>query len=190
MSGAFDRFENFIHICYNNELFANTGYQRTAATPLFARTTTTPVEKKARGNLIPRKHMAKIMLAHDSPYVATACTAYPIDFIKKVQKAAGIYGPKYIELLAPCIPGWLIGTEQGRKIGELSVQSGLWPLYEIENGKFQVSMQPKMIPVREALKAQGRYAHLTEKEIEEIQEMVNKEWEAFNKGEFWAVHEY
>lgn len=190
LSGMFDRYENVIHVCYNNELFANTGYQRTAATPLFARTTTTPVEKKARGNLIPRKHMAKIMLAHDSPYVATACTAYPIDFMKKLQKASKIYGPKYIELLAPCIPGWVLGTEQGRKTGELSVQSGLWPLYEIEDGKFSVSMQPKMIPVREALKAQGRYSHLTDEEIEEIQEMVNKEWESYSKGEFWSVHEY
>ncbi|MDO8647264.1 MAG: thiamine pyrophosphate-dependent enzyme [Candidatus Diapherotrites archaeon] len=190
LSGMFDRFENVIHVCYNNEIFANTGYQRSAATPLFARTTTTPIEKKSRGNLIPRKHMAKIMMAHDSPYVATACTSYPLDFMKKVQKASTIYGPKYIELLAPCIPGWILSTEQGRKSGELSVQSGLWPLYELENGKFSVSMQPKMIPVKEALKMQGRYAHLNDEEIDEIQEMVNKEWESYNKGEFWTVHEY
>ncbi|HIH21379.1 MAG: pyruvate synthase subunit beta [Candidatus Diapherotrites archaeon] len=190
LSGMFDRFENIIHVCYNNEVFANTGYQRTAATPLFARTTTTPIEKKARGNLIPRKHMTKIMLAHDSPYVATACTAYPIDFMKKLQKAAGIYGPKYIELFAPCIPGWLLDTEKGRKVGELSVQSGLWPLYEIENGKFSISMQPRMIPVKEALKIQGRYLHLNDEEIDQIQQMVNKEWESYNKGEFWTVHEY
>ncbi len=190
MSGAFDRYENYIHVCYNNEIFANTGYQRSAATPLYARTSTTPIEKKSRGNLIPRKHMTKIMLAHDSPYVATASTAYPLDFMKKLQKASKVYGPKYIELLAPCIPGWVLGTEQGRKAGELAVQSGLWPLYEIEDGKFTVSMKPKMVPVKEFLKMQGRYSHLKAGEIQEIQEMVNNEWEHYNKGEFWQAHEY
>jgi len=191
LSGMFDRYENIIHVCYNNEVFANTGYQRSAATPLYARTSTTPiVAGRTEGNIHPRKHMTKIMLAHGAPYVATACTAFPLDFVKKLQKAASINGPKYIELLAPCIPGWLLEQDKGRKIGELMVQSGVWPLYEIENNFFKVTVQPRMIPIEEALKIQGRYAHLNKEEAAAIQKQINEEWEKFNKGEFWNVSEY
>ncbi|MFH0714208.1 MAG: thiamine pyrophosphate-dependent enzyme [Candidatus Diapherotrites archaeon] len=190
LSGAAERRENILYVCYNNEVYANTGYQRSSATPEYARTTTSPAEGKFEGNWIPRKHMTKIMLAHDCPYVATACTAYPLDFMQKLKKAAKIEGFKYVELLAPCIPGWVLKEDMGRKAGELMVQSGMWPLYEIENGKFSISLKPKMIPVREALQVQGRYSHLTNTAIDEIQRKVDAEWEKYNNGEFWTANEY
>lgn len=190
LSGMVDRQENIIHVCYNNEVNANTGFQRSGATPQFARTTTTPVDKHKEGNPKPRKHMTKIMLAHECQYVATACTAYPLDYMQKLKKAASMEGPKYIELLSPCIPGWIVGQEQGRRVGAALVQSGLWALYEIVNEKFKITLKPQMTPVEEALKMQGRYAHLTKEEIELIQKIVNDEWEKYNKGEFWSVDEY
>ncbi len=190
LSGAAERQDNFIHVCYNNESFANTGFQKSSGSPKFARTSTTPPWRLIEGNPFPRKHMTKIMVAHDSPYVATASTAFPVDFMKKVQKAATIQGLKYIELLSPCIPGWMIGADQGMKAAKEMVEAGLWPLYEVENGKFSLSYKPNMNPVEKALKMQGRYRHLEKEEFAEIQKQVNEEWKKYLTGEFWTVNEY
>lgn len=192
LSGIFQRNEKIIYICYNNSSFANTGYQRTAATPYGARTSTTPIGKlNPVGNLLPRKHMAKIIVAHGALYVATACTSYPLDFIKKIQKASKINGPTFIDVLCPCMPGWMIKDDEGPEIGRLAVETGAWPIYEIENGKFTLNIKPESLkPVKEYLTKQGRFKHLRDNDINYIQSIVSKQWELLLKGDYWNSVDY
>lgn len=188
LSGIAARNENIIYVCYNNESFANTGFEASTATPLYSRTNTTPIEQG--GNPRQRKDMIKIMVAHNIPYAAKASVAFPLDYINKLRKAASIEGMKYIELLTHCVPGWIINSNEGIKIGKLLVESGLWPLYEVENKKLRITYNPKMIPVEKALKAQGRFKHLTQAQISRIQEIVNKEWEMLRLGKIFEAMEY
>ncbi|MEM4700891.1 MAG: thiamine pyrophosphate-dependent enzyme, partial [Candidatus Bathyarchaeia archaeon] len=134
LSGAAERETNFIYICYDNEAYGNTGLQRSGATPYGAWTTTTPTGKKER-----KKDMPLIMAAHKIPYVATACPSYPVDFVNKLRKAKEIRGTKYIHVLAPCPTGWRYDTSKTVEIGRLAVQTGIWVLYEIEDGKFRLN---------------------------------------------------
>jgi pyruvate ferredoxin oxidoreductase beta subunit len=186
LSGMVYRNENVIYVCYNNCQFANTGHQATSATELHARTTTTPPP----GNTLPRKNLAKMMAMNGAAYCATACTAFPFDFIRKLKKAASIEGAKFIDLLCPCEPGWLVEPNQMINAGKMMVETGIWPMYEIENKKITINHKPKMLPVKEALQMQGRFKHLTEQQIMEIQEIVIKEWEMITKGRFWEAQEY
>ncbi len=191
LSGVANRKEKIIYVCYNNCNYANTGHQRTAATQLYARTTTTPLGKlNEKGNLIQRKNMAKIMAMHNIPYSATASISHPYDYMNKLQKAAKIDGPVFIDLLCSCEPGWLVDTDRMVEVAKKMVDSGMWPLYEIENKKVTINLEPQMIPVEEALKLQGRYKHLTKKEIEEIQNIINQEWTLIKQGKFWDSEEY
>lgn len=191
LSGIVQRKENIIYVCYNNSSFANTGFQYSSATPYGARTTTTPVGKKNLiGNLLPRKHMAKVIAAHGAAYVATASTSYPFDYMMKLQKAAKMEGTKFIDLLTPCMPGWLIDDDKGIEVGKLMVESGIWPLYEIEKGQFKLSKEPGMIPVEKALMMQGRFKHLKKADINRIQKIVNDEWKLIKSGRYWEAAEY
>ncbi|MFH1972320.1 MAG: thiamine pyrophosphate-dependent enzyme [archaeon] len=191
LSGAAHRNDNILYICYNNFNFANTGHQVNSATQEFARTNTTPIGKMNKlGNLLPRKNLAKIMALHNVPYVATASTGYQHDFIDKVRKASKIKGFKFIDLLCACEPGWLVKTHEMNKVSKLMVDTGMWPLYEIENRQVKVSLKPPMKPVEDALSLQGRYAHITPPIMKKIQEKVNKEWELINSGKFWESEEY
>jgi pyruvate ferredoxin oxidoreductase beta subunit len=187
LSGALERGDNFIYVCYNNESFGNTGVQRSSATPYGAYTTTTPPGKGSLvGNPKERKPINKIVAAHGIPYVATASVAYPIDYIKKVQKAAKIKGPKFINLLCPCQPGWGFDTYNTINIGKLAVDTGFWPLYEIEKGKFKLTKKPdKLKPAEEFLKTQVRFKHLEKKDIEQIEKKIKDRWEKLVKGKFW-----
>ncbi len=191
LSGAANRNENIIFVCYNNSSYANTGFQRTSATPLGARTSTTPIGKNNLvGSLLPRKNMAKIMAMHQIPYAATATTAYPLDYINKLRKASRIKGFKFIDLLTPCMPGWLIDSSQGIKTSKLLVQSGIWPVYEIENQNFKLNIEPEMIKVDEVFKAQGRFTHLKKETIKQIQKMIDEEWKLIKQGKYWLSKEY
>jgi len=191
LSGMVYRKEKIIYVCYNNSSFANTGFQRTAATPVGARTKTSEPGKKCElGNVLPRKNMAKMMAMNNCDYVATACVSYPKDFMDKLKKASTVDGPSFIDLLCPCIPGWLINESDTIEVGKLMVESGMWPLYELENKKFNLSYKPKMVPVLDALKVQGRFKHLCSHDIEMIQGLVNKEWEFINSGKFFESSEY
>lgn len=187
LSGALERGDNFIYICYNNQSFGNTGVQKSSATPFGAYTTTTPTGKSNKiGNKNERKPMTKIVAAHGIPYLATASVGYPLDFIKKVQKAAKIKGPKYIELLSPCQPGWGFETNDTVNEGKLAVDTGFWPLYEIDHGVFNLSLKPeKLKPVEEYLKLQERFKHLEKASVMLIQADINKRWEKLVKGNFW-----
>jgi pyruvate ferredoxin oxidoreductase beta subunit len=183
LSGAAERETNFIYICYDNEAYGNTGLQRSGATPYGAWTTTTPTGKKER-----KKNMPLIMAAHKIPYVATACPSYPVDFVNKLRKAKEIKGTKYIHVLAPCPTGWRYDTSKTVEIGRLAVQTGIWVLYEIENGRFRLNPpsdrlidKSKRKPVKEYLAMQDRFRHLTEADIEKIQTWVDEDWEYYSK---------
>jgi len=183
LSGAAERETDFIYICYDNEAYGNTGVQRSGATPYGAWTTTTPTGKKER-----KKDMAFIMAAHRIPYVATACPSYPIDFIKKIRKAKEIEGTKFIHILAPCPTGWRYDTSKTVEMGRLAVRTGMWTLFEIEHGKFELnSPSDKLIdktkrkPVREYLSLQDRFRKLTEVDIEKVQRWVDEDWERYRK---------
>lgn len=181
LSGAAERETNFIYICYDNEAYGNTGLQRSGATPYGAWTTTTPTGKRER-----KKNMPFIMAAHRIPYVATACPSYPLDFVNKLRKAKEIKGTKYIHVLTPCPTGWRYDASKTVEIGRLAVQTGIWALYEIENGKFRLNPpsdrlidKSKRKPVKEYLAMQERFRHLTEADIEKIQRWVDEDWEYY-----------
>ncbi|MGC8816256.1 MAG: pyruvate synthase subunit PorB [Candidatus Hadarchaeum sp.] len=180
LSGAVERGEDILYLCYDNEAYMNTGIQRSGATPFGAWTTTTPVGKVKRGEDLPKKDMPAIMIAHGAPYVATASVAYPLDFQKKVKKAASIKGPTYVHVHAPCVPGWRIDSSKSIEVARLAVLTGAWILYEFEAGKINVTFKPaKRRPVAEYLKAQGRFRHLTEEEMARIQQMVDEQCQKF-----------
>jgi pyruvate/2-oxoacid:ferredoxin oxidoreductase beta subunit len=175
LSGAAERDDDIIYVCYDNEAYMNTGIQRSSATPLLAWTTTTP-ERHPKDR--PKKDMVAIMAAHRVPYAATASPAYPEDLVRKFQKARAIRGTKFIHIISPCPPGWKHPSELSIKLARLAVQTRVFPLYEVEGGrKYTINVEPKGLPVKEYLRLQGRFRHLTEKEIELIQETVDAEWE-------------
>ncbi|MCL6642258.1 MAG: 3-methyl-2-oxobutanoate dehydrogenase subunit beta [Candidatus Bipolaricaulota bacterium] len=177
LSGAAERNENIIYICYDNEAYMNTGIQRSGATPFLAWTTTTP-EKTPKSE--PKKDIMAIMVAHRIPYAATATISYPDDLIRKVQRAKSIYGTKFLHVLAPCPPGWRAPSELAIKLSRLAVHTRVFPLYEVENGERYTLNEPKeepALPVSEYLKLQGRFSHLTENDVEAIQEIIEKRWQ-------------
>ncbi len=165
LSGAAERNTNYIHVCYDNEAYMNTGTQRSGATPSGVRTSTTPGMGKAE----PKKDMVLIMAAHQIPYVATACTSYPLDLYAKFIKAKGIQGTKYIHILCPCGPGWGYQPEDTIEMGRLAVRTGIFPLFEIEEGRVRLSGPSRREPsydVESYLKAQKRFRDFTSEQIE------------------------
>jgi pyruvate/2-oxoacid:ferredoxin oxidoreductase beta subunit len=119
-----------------------------------------------------------IMADHQIPYAATATIAYPEDLLRKVEKARSIRGTRFIHLLSPCSPGWRIPSELTVKISRLAVRSRVFPLYEVENGtSYTLQEESHVVPVREYLRLQGRFSHLTDSEIDVIQEDVERTWE-------------
>ncbi len=189
MSGAFERGTDFIYICYNNQIYSNTGIQRSGATPYGAWTTTTV---SGKGEF--PKDMGAIVRAHRIPYVASACISYPEDLYNKVRKAKEIRGPKYIEVLTPCPPGWRFPMDRTVEMGRLAVETGVWPLYEYENEKMTFNGISRAIfegkykrkPVEDWLKLQGRFSHLfkpkrDEERIKRFEKFVDDMWERFRK---------
>lgn len=171
LSGAAERNDNIIYICYDNEAYMNTGIQRSSATPYGAWTTTTPVKHFKK---MPKKDMMGIMAAHRIPYAATASVAYPEDFIRKVKKAKELKGTKFLHIISPCPAGWKSLPEETIKLAKLAVSTCYFPIYEIENGeKYTVNKVIKNArPVKEFLSRQGRFRHLREEDIAKIQENV------------------
>jgi pyruvate ferredoxin oxidoreductase beta subunit len=182
LSGALERGHDFIYVCYDNEAYMNTGIQRSSATPYGASTTTSPAGKVVPGQLTWKKNMPEIAAAHDIPYVATACPSYPLDLIEKVKKGARIKGPAYVHILSACPTGWRLPPELAIKVGRLAVETGVFPLYEVENGRYKLSIETeKLRPVKDYLKIQGRFRHLDEDMIEKIQKRVIEEYERLKK---------
>ncbi len=178
LSGALERGHDFTYICLDNEAYMNTGVQRSSSTPYGATTTTAPAGKKSVvGQVTWKKDMPGIAAAHHIPYVATGSPGYPFDLMAKVQKAAQISGPAYVHVFAPCPTGWRSPVDASVKISRLATESGVFPLYEIENGKYRLSFDfPKLRPVTDYFKPQGRFRHLPPDAIQKIQERVNAQW--------------
>jgi pyruvate ferredoxin oxidoreductase beta subunit len=182
LSGAMERGHNLLYVCFDNEAYMNTGIQRSGATPFGASTTTNPAGAESSGKAEWKKDIAATMAAHDIPYVATACHSYPIDFMNKVKKARKIKGPSFIHCLAVCPTGWRVPSNLCIKMGRLAAETGVFPLYEVENGRYRFTMEFKDLrPVKDYLKIQGRFRHLDEDMIEKIQERVVGEYERLKK---------
>ncbi|PMP68957.1 3-methyl-2-oxobutanoate dehydrogenase subunit beta [Desulfurella multipotens] len=176
LSGAAERNDDIIYVCYDNEAYMNTGIQRSSATPHFAQTTTTP-EGKDR----PKKDLMAILAAHYVPYIASVSLAYPQDFIKKFEKAKSIRGFKFIHIFVPCPPGQKFLEDKTIEVAKLAVETGVFPLYEIIDGKYVLSKKPKFTDITEYLKLQGRYKNLTQENIEFLRQSIQKKWEYLNK---------
>jgi len=174
LSGAVERNENFIYVCYDNEAYMNTGIQRSSSTPYGAWTTTTP---GAQWKKMRKKNIVEALVAHRIPYAATANIAFPEDLVKKVQKAKAIEGSRFLHIFASCPTGWRIPSESSIKVARMAVQTNIFPLYEVEEGlKYTINYRPKEYPVREYFKLQGRFKHLTDEDLQFIQEMVDEDW--------------
>jgi len=180
LAGMFERGENITYVCFDNEGYQNTGGQYSSASQFGSETTTTPVGKKSFGVNLNKKDMIKFALSQGVKYVATASAGYPKDLITKIEKAKSIQGPKYIQILVPCVPGWGIDPKDTVKVAQLAVQTGLYPLLEYVDGKLTKSMKvPKPVAVEEYLSLQGRYKHLFgsskgKEVIKLLQEIANK----------------
>jgi len=183
LSGAAERGTNFIYVCYDNEAYGNTGFQRSGSSPYGSQTTTTPTGKKEH-----KKDVPMIMAAHGIPYVATACISYPLDFVNKLKKAKEMVGTKYIQVLTPCPPGWRYSTEKTIEMGRLAVQTGIWALFEVDHGRFKLSSpsaaligKSKRKPLEEYVEAQGRFNRLTQEDADEIKRWIDETWENYKR---------
>ena len=178
LSGALERGHDLLYICFDNEAYMNTGIQRSSATPYGASTTTSPAGKVSIGQETWKKNMPAIVAAHDIPYVATASHSYPFDLIAKVAKGIATPGPAYIHIYSACPTGWRSPPELSVKLGRMVVQTGIFPLYEIENGQYRLrGKNAKLKPIKEYLSLQGRFRHLSDDNIAEIQDRVVVEYE-------------
>ena len=175
LSGAVERHEDFIYVCYDNEAYMNTGVQRSSSTPYGTRTTTTPGTewKKTR-----KKNIVEVLAAHRISYAATASIAFPDDMMRKFKKAMEMKGgPRFIHVFASCPTGWGVPSELSIKIARLAVQTNMFPLYEVEDGVNYTLNYKGNRPIDEYLKMQSRFKHLTEEDMQTIQEMVNEDWQ-------------
>ena len=136
LSGMFERNDDVLYICYDNEGYMNTGVQRSSATPPAARTATTPAVGDAPGNVFGTgKSVPKIAVAHNIPYVATATVADLHDLERKVTKAMSIHGARYIQINVPCPLGWGAASHDTIHLARLAVETGLYPIFEAEHGR-------------------------------------------------------
>jgi pyruvate ferredoxin oxidoreductase beta subunit len=182
LSGALERGHNFTYICFDNEAYMNTGIQRSSSTPYGAATTTSPAGKVSIGQVSWKKNMPAIAAAHNIPYVATACPSYPFDLMAKVEKAAATPGPAYVHILSVCPTGWRCPTDLSVRLGRLAVETGVFPLYEVEDGQYKLNFDfPELKPVTAYMKLQGRFRHLSEDIIAKIQERVTADYLALKE---------
>jgi pyruvate ferredoxin oxidoreductase beta subunit/2-oxoisovalerate ferredoxin oxidoreductase beta subunit len=182
ISAAAERNEDIIYVCYDNEAYANTGNQRSSATPRQVITTTTHFPMVKREN---KKDIMSIMAAHNVPYAATATIAYPDDLMRKVQKARSISGFRFFHILTPCVTGWQYPSQFTIKMSYLAVESKMFPLFEVENGlTYTINKEPLGMPVDDFVKNQGRYRHLASQDLTDLQRTVDERW----KRLCWLVH--
>ena len=187
LSGAMERGHDMVYVCYDNEAYMNTGIQRSSATPRFADSTTTPVGSVQQGKGQNKKDLTEIMVAHGIPYVAqTTFIGNFKDITEKAHKAIYTPGAAFLNVMAPCPRGWRYPSEKLMEVTKMAVETCVWPLYEVVEGKYILSYKPKnKLPVEEYLKMQGRFAHMfkpgNEWMIEEVQKEVDKNWEELLK---------
>jgi len=177
LSGAMERGHDFTYICFDNEAYMNTGIQRSSSTPYGAFTTTSPIGKKSIGQFSWKKDMPAIAVAHNIPYVATANHSYPFDLMDKVARAVATPGPAYVHILSVCPTGWRSTPDLTVRLGRLAAETGVFPLYEVVDGRYKVTVDfPELRPIRDYLKLQGRFRHLSDDAIDMIQDRVVAEY--------------
>ena len=187
LSGAFERGHDMVYVCYDNEAYMNTGIQRSSATPKFSEVTTAPVGSVIPGKAQHKKDLTEAVVAHNVPYVAqTTFVSNFKDLHDKAHKAHYTPGPAFLNVLAPCPRGWRYPTEDLMKICKLAVDTCVWPLYEVVDGDWQLTYEPKnKLPVEDYLKPQGRFSHMfkpgAEWMVEDFQKFVDRKWERLLK---------
>ncbi len=178
LSGMLERRTDAIFVMYDNEGYMNTGVQRSSATPQGAWTTTTPVEGPRRGKREAKKEIMSIVLAHHPAYAATVNPAFPEDFVRKAEKARDARGPRFLHALTPCPPGWKFSSEETIELGRLATETGLFPLYEVEDGVYRITRRLGTLkPVDEYVRLQGRFRHWEPEDVRELSEEVRRGWE-------------
>ncbi|MFC2159134.1 thiamine pyrophosphate-dependent enzyme [Actinomycetota bacterium] len=182
LSGALERGHDFVYICYDNGAYMNTGVQRSSATPIGASTTTSPAGKEIPGKPHYKKDLTKIVIAHEIPYVAQASISHWKDLIEKSKKAFETKGPAFLNVIAPCPTGWVYDPKDTIRLAREAVYSCIWPLYEVEGGKYKLNFNPKKkkIDIIQWLKEQKRFRHLFKPEnknmLDEIQDDIDRKW--------------
>ncbi len=177
LSGAFERRDKILYICYDNEAYMNTGIQGSSATPYLASTTTSPAGKPTG-----RKDLMQIAIAHDIPYAATASIHNLADLQKKVQKAKDTDGPSLLHIHTPCPTGWRSDPAKSIELARLAVQTGSWILYEYEDGKVKINYKPKeLTPVENYIKLQGRFKGLNAEQRQELQKYTTEYYNKYIK---------
>ena len=172
LSSAAERNEDFIYFCLDNEGYMNTGAQKSSSTPRFARTGSTPAGKTSR-----KKNLTEIMAAHQVPYVATASIGFLPDLLRKVERARSMRGTRIITLLVPCLDGWGLPDDGGLRAARYAVESGVFPLYEVEDGqRYTLNHSSRSRPVSDYLALQRRYRHLGDGEVAALQAEVDEGW--------------
>jgi pyruvate ferredoxin oxidoreductase beta subunit len=184
LSGAAERGTDFIFVCYDNEGYMNTGTQRSSATPMGALTTTTPILTKEQN----KKDMLKIMEAHDIAYIATTSPAYPLDLYDKFVKAKRIRGTRYMQIHVPCPPGWGYPPRDTVKIARLAIETGVFVLFEVENGKFRFTGRSKSLaekgnrlPLINYIERQDRFKKMSVEQLSRFQKFIDNKWHEYIK---------
>jgi len=182
LSGALERRHDFVYLCYDNEAYMNTGIQRSGATPRGAVTTTSPAGKVIPGKRGLKKDLIGICAAHGIEYAATASVGFPNDYITKVRKAIEVEGPAVVHVFATCPLGWGSDPSQSMSIAKLAVRTTVFPIYEVVNGKYKLSMNVRNpVPIEEYMKLQRRFRHLlrpeNKHELDAIKDSVKNNWE-------------
>lgn len=185
LSAAAERNENFWVITKDNEAYMNTGNQRSSSTPLYARTSTTPVGKLVQGKQERKKNIPLIFAAHGVPYIATCSVGYPEDLIAKINYGKTVYGFKMVIIHSPCPVGWRFDPSKTIEVARLAVQSGVWPLYEMLDGeRLRLTYKPRELrPVSEYMRPQARFRHVTDEQMAQIQEETARQWEKLIKSD-------
>ncbi len=183
LSGAMERGHDMVYVCYDNGAYMNTGIQRSSATPKYAWATTCEVGSAQQGKIQRRKDLTAIMAAHNIPYVAQASISHWKDLTTKAAKAFAVEGPAFLNVFAPCPRGWRLAFNKAVESAKTAVQTGLWPLFEVEDGVWRQTVKVReRKPVDEFLKPQGRFKHLFKPEnadlLSEIQADVDRNWES------------
>jgi pyruvate ferredoxin oxidoreductase beta subunit len=182
LSGAMERGHNMVYVCYDNGAYMNTGIQRSSATPFGAWATTAEVGSAQQGKMERRKDLTSIIAAHGIPYAAQASISHWKDLTTKAEKAFSVRGPAFINVLSPCPRGWRTASEASVEIARLGVQTGFWPLFEVEDGHWRQTVKVmNKKPIEEFLKPQGRFKHLFAPENAEllaaVQAEVDRYWD-------------
>jgi pyruvate ferredoxin oxidoreductase beta subunit len=182
LSGALERGHRFLFVCYDNEAYMNTGIQRSGATPFGASTTTSPSGLESIGKAQQRKDMTAIAIAHHVPYVGQAAASHWQDLSEKVERAAAVDGPAFLNVLTDCPLGWGHEPRLSARVLNAAVDSLFWPLYEVVDGRYRLTYEPEtVVPIEDWLRPQDRFAHLlrpgAESLVAEIQQRIDTEWE-------------